>query len=190
MPDFKIIEAALNVSKDDESKVLGVKLGAKQVARGEKIPKAGKYICVHPLFLSCANCLCYRCPRYPHAQLQRAPGNLHRRRPRPRCAISLLLDLKSCPTLYGSIPSPIFSCMTTNKVRKPNSSSQGSSLALLPPKMLTAPRPSQGRLPLPCPMPVLDLLHPAPLTATSSCCTSSRRVLTSQRSCPRASKSA
>ncbi|KIM96413.1 hypothetical protein OIDMADRAFT_105972 [Oidiodendron maius Zn] len=39
MPDIKSIEAAIELSKD-ESKLLGVKLGAKTITRGEHIPKA------------------------------------------------------------------------------------------------------------------------------------------------------
>jgi hypothetical protein len=40
MPDIKKIEAALELAKD-ESKVLGLTLGATRITPGQKIPKAG-----------------------------------------------------------------------------------------------------------------------------------------------------
>lgn len=50
MPDTKLVEEAIELSKD-ESKLLGLKLGAKTVTRGEKIPKAGAHYNLYSMAL-------------------------------------------------------------------------------------------------------------------------------------------
>ena len=43
MPDKKSFQAALDLIKNDQSKILGLNVGAHKVTPGMKIPKAGKY---------------------------------------------------------------------------------------------------------------------------------------------------